>query len=82
MATGINDTFRQVGVAVGIAAWGALFLARGEDRIVELAPGTPFAQGERPRELIEATASGKTQRSPQCRGRPSRPSRTPPARDS
>ena len=58
MATGINDTFRQVGVAVGIAAWGALFLARGEDRIVELAPGTPFADGERPRELIEATASG------------------------
>ena len=41
MATGINDTFRQVGVAVGIAAWGALFLARAEDRLIELAPGTP-----------------------------------------
>ena len=30
MAAGINDTFRQVGIAVGIAAWGALFL--GVDR--------------------------------------------------
>ena len=27
MAAGINDTFRQVGVAVGVAAWGAIFLA-------------------------------------------------------
>ena len=58
MATGINDTFRQVGVAVGIAAWGALFLARGEDEVQELANGTPFADGERPRELVEAASSG------------------------
>ena len=29
MASGINDTFRQVGIAVGIAAWGAIFLGRG-----------------------------------------------------
>jgi predicted MFS family arabinose efflux permease len=26
MAAGINDTFRQVSVAVGVAAWGAIFL--------------------------------------------------------
>ena len=58
MATGINDTFRQVGVAVGIAAWGAIFLARGESEVQELASGTPFAEGERPRELIEAASSG------------------------
>ena len=25
MASGINSTFRQVGVATGIAAWGAIF---------------------------------------------------------
>ena len=31
MASGINDTFRQVGIAVGIAAWGAIFLGRGAD---------------------------------------------------
>ena len=29
MASGINDTFRQVGIALGIAVWGAVFLARG-----------------------------------------------------
>ena len=33
MAAGINDTVRQVGVAVGIAAWGAILLARGADRV-------------------------------------------------
>src|ERR1700727_1170566 len=32
MAAGINDTFRQVGVAVGVAAWGAIFLGRGAHR--------------------------------------------------
>jgi EmrB/QacA subfamily drug resistance transporter len=58
MASGINDTFRQVGIAVGIAAWGAIFLGRGSDKVSELAAGTPAAQGERPRELIEATSSG------------------------
>jgi EmrB/QacA subfamily drug resistance transporter len=32
MAAGINDTFRQVGIAVGIAAWGAIFLGAGADQ--------------------------------------------------
>lgn len=58
MATGINDTFRQVGVAVGIAAWGAIFLARGESKVLDLAAGTPVAEGDRPRELVEATSNG------------------------
>ena len=58
MASGINDTFRQVGVAVGIAAWGAIFLARGADKVAELAAGTPAASGERPRQLVEAVSSG------------------------
>jgi Na+/melibiose symporter-like transporter len=58
MAAGINDTFRQVGVAVGIAAWGALFLGRGADRAAEVAAGTPGAEGDRPRELVEAASAG------------------------
>jgi EmrB/QacA subfamily drug resistance transporter len=58
MAAGINDTFRQVGVAVGIAALGAIFIGRGSDEIAELTAGTPAAAGERPRELIEAASSG------------------------
>ena len=48
MASGINDTFRQVGIAVGIAAWGAIFLGRGAAKVEELAAGTPAATGDRP----------------------------------
>ncbi|MGE5636092.1 MAG: MFS transporter [Nocardioidaceae bacterium] len=58
MAAGVNDTFRQVGVAVGVAAWGAVFLGRGADRVAELTAGTPAATGERPRQLVEAASSG------------------------
>jgi hypothetical protein len=53
MAAGINDTFRQVGVAVGIAVWGAIFVARGADKAAEVAAGTPAAVGDRPREQVE-----------------------------
>ena len=58
MAAGINDTFRQVGIAVGIAAWGAIFLGRGADKVEQLTAGTPAASGERPRQLVEAVSSG------------------------
>jgi EmrB/QacA subfamily drug resistance transporter len=58
MASGINDTFRQVGVAVGIAVWGAIFVSRGAGKVEELAAGTPAASGERPRQLVEAASSG------------------------
>ena len=58
MASGIHDTFRQVGIAIGIAAWGAIFLGRGASRVQELAAGTPAATGSRPRELVEAVSSG------------------------
>jgi len=55
MAAGINDTFRQVGVAVGIAAWGAIFAARGANRAVSLAPA---ARGHG-RQLVEAVSAGR-----------------------
>ena len=58
MASGINDTFRQVGIAVGIAAWGAVFLGRGAGEVSELAAGTPGATGDGPRQLVEAASSG------------------------
>jgi EmrB/QacA subfamily drug resistance transporter len=58
MAAGINDTFRQVGVAVGIAVLGALFVARGADKTESLLAGTPSGEGDRPRELVEAASSG------------------------
>src|SRR5581483_7795925 len=59
MAAGINDTFRQVAIAVGVAAWGAIFLARGADKIATVAAGTPAAAGGHPRQLIEAASSGQ-----------------------
>jgi EmrB/QacA subfamily drug resistance transporter len=58
MAAGINDTFRQVGVAVGVAVWGVIFVGRGAAKVSELLAGTPAASGARPRELVEAASSG------------------------
>jgi EmrB/QacA subfamily drug resistance transporter len=56
MAAGINDTFRQVGVAVGIAAWGAIFLGVGASRAESLAGGA--ISHDQARGLVEATSSG------------------------
>src|SRR3954465_259495 len=39
MAAGINDTFRQVGIAVGIAAWGAIFLGAGAEKTQQASDG-------------------------------------------
>jgi predicted MFS family arabinose efflux permease len=52
MAAGINNTFRQVGIAVGIAAYGALFLNRAESEIADRG-----AAGD-PHQIAEAVSSG------------------------
>ena len=62
MAAGIMDTFRQVGVSVGVAVWGAVFVARGADKVSALAAGTPAAKGDHPRQLVEAASSGDLDR--------------------
>jgi hypothetical protein len=56
MASGINSTFRQVGIATGIAALGAVFQARVEDGVSEGLTGGPGAGLAGP--LSEAVASG------------------------
>jgi EmrB/QacA subfamily drug resistance transporter len=56
MAAGINDTFRQVGIAVGIAAWGAIFLGVGASKAQDVAGAT--LTHDEARGLIEATSSG------------------------
>jgi EmrB/QacA subfamily drug resistance transporter len=56
MASGINTTFRQVGIATGIAALGAIFQARVESRLTDLLAGTPA--GRHVHQLAEAIASG------------------------
>jgi EmrB/QacA subfamily drug resistance transporter len=58
MAAGINDTFRQVGVAVGVAVWGAIFVGQGADKVRELTAGGAVASGDHPRQLVEAASSG------------------------
>jgi EmrB/QacA subfamily drug resistance transporter len=61
MAAGINDTFRQVGVALGVAVWGAIFVGRGADRVATLTAGVPGADGHS-RALVEAASSGTLDR--------------------
>ncbi|HET7505108.1 MAG TPA: MFS transporter [Kofleriaceae bacterium] len=56
MASGMGETFQQVGVAVGIAAFGALF----HHRVVDAFSSSPLAArlGERTAELAHAAATG------------------------
>lgn len=55
MASGINTTFRQVGIATGIAALGAVFQARVESRLETELPAQASARSG---DLAEAIASG------------------------
>jgi len=43
MASGINTTFRQVGIATGVAALGAILAAQVRDSVVSGLAGTPLA---------------------------------------
>ncbi len=51
MGSGISNTFRQVGIATGIAALGAVFQSRIADQLSEKAPQAPAG-------LADAVASG------------------------
>lgn len=62
MAAGANDTFRQLGIAIGIALWGAIFIGTGQGEVEKLAAGTPAADPDMAREIVEATSSGSLQR--------------------
>jgi EmrB/QacA subfamily drug resistance transporter len=57
MASGINATFRQVGIATGIAALGSIFAAQLRDGVVAGLAGTPAAG--RAHEVADAVASGQ-----------------------
>jgi EmrB/QacA subfamily drug resistance transporter len=71
MASGINNTFRQVGIATGIAALGALFQHRVESKALELLAGTP-ASGDA-HHLADLMGAGQVRQAvasvpPQARG--------------
>jgi EmrB/QacA subfamily drug resistance transporter len=46
MGSGINTTFRQVGIATGVAALGAIFQSRVESKLSNLLPHAPAGLGE------------------------------------
>jgi EmrB/QacA subfamily drug resistance transporter len=46
MGSGINTTFRQVGIATGVAALGAIFESRVDSKLAELLPHAPPGFGE------------------------------------
>ncbi len=46
MGSGINTTFRQVGIATGVAALGAVFQSRVDSKLAELLPHAPAGLGE------------------------------------
>jgi hypothetical protein len=60
MASGINSTFRQVGVATGIAIFGTLFASRLTDDIVSGLHVTPLSG--RAHGLATAVSQGEGQR--------------------
>ena len=51
MASGINNTFRQVGIATGVAALGAIFQSQVSSKLAEIAPQAPPS-------FAEAVSSG------------------------
>jgi EmrB/QacA subfamily drug resistance transporter len=53
MGSGINTTFRQVGIATGVASLGAVFQSRVDSKLAALLPNAPSG-------LAEAVSSGGT----------------------
>ena len=46
MGSGINTTFRQVGIATGVAALGAIFQSRVDSKLTDLLPNAPHGFSE------------------------------------
>jgi EmrB/QacA subfamily drug resistance transporter len=60
MASGINNTFRQVGIATGIAVLGAIFESVITNKLAPRLVGTPVAGHAR--DIAHAVAAGGTQK--------------------
>jgi EmrB/QacA subfamily drug resistance transporter len=58
MASGINSTFRQVGIATGIALLGALFSSKVKDEVLALTAAAPGLSGRGP-QIAAAVQSGQ-----------------------
>lgn len=58
MASGINSTFRQVGIATGIALLGTLFASRVQTEITQKLSASPGLRGQAPR-ISDALTNGQ-----------------------
>jgi hypothetical protein len=56
MASGVNSTFRQVGIATGIAALGSIFASKVSDTVAGALAGTPL--GSHATEIGDSVADG------------------------
>ena len=63
MASGINSTFRQVGIATGIAGFGSLFSHTVRTKIVSLLSGAPHVPPRAAHALAAGVAQGSGARS-------------------
>jgi hypothetical protein len=58
MASGVNTTFRQIGIAVGIAVYGSIFTSSLRHGLTHLLSGTPGLSGRGP-QIANALQQGK-----------------------
>jgi hypothetical protein len=57
MASGVNTTFRQIGIATGIAAYGSIFAASLQSKLGHALAGSPQLHAELPR-IVGAVQQG------------------------
>ena len=73
MASGVNTTFRQIGIATGIAAYGSIFAASLQSKLGQALAGSPQLHAELPR-IVGAVQQGNAGQvigavpDSQCRG--------------
>jgi EmrB/QacA subfamily drug resistance transporter len=60
MASGINNTFRQVGIAAGVAALGSIFASQIRNGVASSLAGTPLARSSH--QIATAVSSGNVAR--------------------
>jgi EmrB/QacA subfamily drug resistance transporter len=72
MASGISNTFRQVGIATGIAGLGAVFQARVESKMTDLLGSVSSVPGGRAHEIAHGLALGGPQAAIQAAPPPAR----------
>ena len=58
MASGINSTFRQVGIATGIAGLGSIFSHTVRTKIISMLNGAPHVSGRAAHAIAEGVAQG------------------------